>query len=90
MVRLAAQRLEHLTHKADNALREQLTRARNRYEKLGGALDYLSPLKVLGRGYALVQDAQGHVIASASQTKPGMAVKLHFHDGSKGATVDKS
>jgi exodeoxyribonuclease VII large subunit len=87
IVALAGQRLERLADKMAVSWREQFTRRSNRLENLGSVLGHLSPLAVLGRGYALVQDEQGHVIAGAKQTKPGQNIQITFHDGKTDAVV---
>ena len=52
------------------------------------ALDAMSPLRVLTRGYALAEHAEGGVIKSAAQLRPGDRVRLRFAEGSAGCTVD--
>ena len=45
-------------------------------------LQALSPLQVLGRGYAIVQDrASGQRIVSVQQTEPSQDVQIHLADG---------
>ena len=50
-------------------------------ERLTGQLDALSPLAVLSRGYALIQDDQKKLIRSASQVKSKQVLQLKFADG---------
>ncbi len=46
-------------------------------------LDAVSPLAVLGRGYAIVSRADdGRVIRSANQTRPGELLRIRLHEGS--------
>lgn len=52
------------------------------------ALDALSPLKVLARGYTITYDAQG-VATSAGHFAPGDALRVRFADGEVGATVSE-
>jgi exodeoxyribonuclease VII large subunit len=87
VVLLAAQRLQNVAHKIDTNWREIFLRKQNRLETLGTVLGHLSPKAVLGRGYALVQDAKGQVITSSKQAKKGDAIRIEFHDGSRGAVV---
>lgn len=59
--------------------------------QIGGAagrLNALSPLAVLGRGYAVARDADGTALTSASQFVPGANFNLLLHDGVVGARVD--
>jgi len=87
VVSLGAQRLTNLDHKMQGTWRELFLRKNNHIETLGAALGHLSPKAVLGRGYALVQNAAGHVVSSATQVKPPEKVRLEFFDGSRGAEI---
>lgn len=57
------------------------------YLTLAAKLDALSPLKVLTRGYAMVQDTGGEVIRSVKQTATGGAIEITLRDGTVNATV---
>lgn len=50
-------------------------------------LDALSPLRVLGRGYSLVQTSEGHVVTDAAQLKQSDLVTLRLRKGSAHAQV---
>ena len=63
-----------------------LNRHNQRYLTLAAKLDALSPLKVLTRGYAMVQDEGGEIIRSVKQTATGAAVNISFRDGIVSAT----
>ena len=54
---------------------------------LAATLDALSPLKVLGRGYAIARDADGHVVSDASALVPGESVSVRLGKGSFDAAV---
>lgn len=56
---------------------------------LGGRLDAMSPLKVLGRGYALVTTANGRAVRAAREVSPGEAVRVRVAEGSFDATVSR-
>ena len=58
-----------------------------RVGSLAATLDALSPLKVLGRGYAIARDADGHVVTNASALAPGDAVSVRLGEGSFEAAV---
>jgi exodeoxyribonuclease VII large subunit len=88
LLRLAQQGLQHLEHRMKSNWREAFARRAHRLENLGEVLRHLSPKAVLGRGYALVHDAAGHVVTSSKQTKRGDAITIEFHDGKRGAVID--
>lgn len=52
------------------------------------ALDALSPLKVLGRGYAIAYTGEGRVAPSASSFACGDRLRVRLADGMVDATVD--
>ena len=56
-------------------------RALERFARLAAALDALSPLKVLGRGYAIPQRSDGAVLRSAKEAMPGETLLLRMADG---------
>ena len=58
-----------------------------RLDGLGQLLQSLSYESVLRRGYALVRDAKGQAIISASAARTGDEVALQFHDGNRGAKI---
>ena len=54
---------------------------KHEYVRLTAALDAMSPLKVLSRGYAIVSGASGNVIKSIDALEKGDAVSLRLADG---------
>jgi len=52
------------------------------------ALDAMSPLKVLERGYAIAQNRQGHVVREASSVTAGDEVRLRLWKGSLDCRVE--
>jgi exodeoxyribonuclease VII large subunit len=59
----------------------------NQYQRL---LASLGPENTLSRGYAIVQDGQGNVLRSASQTAQGEQVNIRLASGRVSATVDET
>ena len=55
--------------------------------RLAATLDALSPLKVLGRGYAIARTGEGHVVTDASALKDGDEVRVLVGRGSFDARV---
>ena len=55
--------------------------------RLAASLDALSPLKVLGRGYAIVRNADGAVVRSAQDVKSGDELTLRLQEDEVAVTV---
>lgn len=64
-----------------------ITARRHGYVRLVSALDAMSPLRVLTRGYAIASDDTGAVVKSTAQLRVGDSVTLRVADGSIGCTV---
>jgi exodeoxyribonuclease VII large subunit len=63
---------------------------RSQWQKLATALNSLSPLAVLGRGYSLTRMIpSGKVITDAATLIPGDSVRLTFARGEARATIDE-
>ena len=84
---VARERLFRAADRMQAALQEQLTDRRSTLERYAVQLDALSPLKVLGRGYAVAQDKEGKVLKSVKQLGKGKEFTLRVSDGSVGAKV---
>ena len=65
-----------------------LASRRQTFAQCEAALDAMSPLKVLGRGYAVASDAAGAVLRSAGQVQPGDAIRVQLQDGALHCTVN--
>jgi len=79
----------------DSRLRALVVRHRHAAEtrvgELAARLDSLSPLAVLGRGYAVCwNDARTSIIRSSSAVQPGDAVRVTLADGELGCRVEKT
>ena len=62
-------------------------RKKRRFVEQTAKLDAMSPLKVLTRGYAMAQTADGNVLRSVAQVELGQRIKVSLADGSLSATV---
>jgi exodeoxyribonuclease VII large subunit len=88
LVRNARQRLDDLSARATTALTHRLKLEGERVNRLTQALNNVGPLVVLSRGYAIVSDAQGDIVRSASQVKTGDPLKVRVSEGEFGARVE--
>ena len=64
-----------------------VSKYRHRFVFNTSKFDAMSPLKVLTRGYAMVQTANGHVIRSVHQIQLGEKINVRLSDGQLTATV---
>ncbi|MCP9490128.1 MAG: exodeoxyribonuclease VII large subunit [Solirubrobacteraceae bacterium MAG38_C4-C5] len=64
-------------------------RRRQRLDALAAALGAHDPQRMVERGYALVEDADGGVVTSAATARERGALRLRFGDGAVDATVDR-
>ena len=62
---------------------------RSEWAAMESKLRALSPLAVLERGYALVQDEDGRVVRSVAQLSPKMRVRTRVADGEFSGTVEQ-
>jgi exodeoxyribonuclease VII large subunit len=67
----------------------RLGAARGALGEVASRLHALSPLNVLGRGYAIATH-DGRALRRASDVAPGDAITLRLHDGRVDATVDRT
>ncbi len=80
-VRAARTRFDSLNKERDAGIVARLETAKQQLAMAAGALDALSPLKVLERGYAIAHDAQGHIVRQASALTIGEALRLRLWQG---------
>ena len=69
------------------AARRTLAGATHRLDRVQAALASLNPSAVLARGYGIVRDVQGRVVADAAQLAPEQTLNLRFHRGEATARV---
>jgi exodeoxyribonuclease VII large subunit len=79
--------LRPLSARLLSAAELRLRVARGALGEVASRLDALSPLSVLGRGYAIATH-RGRALRRASEVRPGDAITLRLHEGRVEATVD--
>lgn len=79
--------LDLLKNRLIYAGNHNIQRSRQAYIANVSKLDAMSPLKVLTRGYSMVQNEQGEVVRSISQVDLGERITVSLADGKLSATV---
>jgi len=69
------------------ASQNQISDVKQCVVRLSAALDALSPLKVLGRGYAVAATEEGKILHSAADAAVGEKIRVKLGTGSLGCTV---
>lgn len=82
--------LTHLQQRMGDLEGQALSRRRERFSALAASLDAMSPLKVLRRGYAMVQNPAGTVVRSWREAPAGSEVTITLGDGGLACTVDRA
>ena len=84
----SARRLETTQRRLGLALRSTRSAFAARLETLGGRLNALSPLAVLGRGYSIVRrDSDGRIVRAHSEVHEGDGIRVRLANGALRATV---
>lgn len=81
--------LDYQSRRLLHGLECSLAQEKVRFGRMAAALDALSPLKVLGRGYAIALDEEGTVLTAPEQVQVGQAVDLRLRDGSLVCRVEE-
>lgn len=71
-----------------SASERQLAAKRQSFVKLGAALDAMSPLRVLSRGYTVSSNADGTILKSVKDLQPGQELSVRFLDGTADCRVE--
>ena len=81
--------LDYVQQKLVSAAKTVVEKDSRRFAQLTAKLDAMSPLKVLGRGYAMAQSDSGEVLRSAQQVEVGEQVRVRLGQGSLRCTVNE-
>lgn len=82
-------RLETLRQRLGDLSNALVARKRQRFSALAASLDAMSPLKVLGRGYAMARNEDGQILKSYRDVTAGDRVSVTLGEGGFACTVDK-
>ena len=82
--------LDYLSGRLQSASQRQLDRCKKQFIHLSAALDAMSPLKVLGRGYSIVLKEDGSLVRSASGVSRGEPIRILLASGSLLADVTEA
>ncbi len=80
--------LDFQQNRLTQGLSDSMNQQKHRLGNLAGKLDALSPLKVLGRGYAIPRLLDGQVIFTTKQASPGDKFNLTVSDGEISCRVE--
>lgn len=89
-LREKVQKTDELAMGLERGMRLMIERKQTSLERLSTKLNALSPLNVLSRGYALVQNDKNRVIRSSKEVKANEVLKLRFSDGEVKVRTEKN
>ena len=81
--------LDHESRMLATLMQRAVAQKKQRFAHLAAALDAMSPLKVLSRGYSMTFDAQGHVVRSVRTLSCGDRITVRLADGRASAEVQE-
>ena len=81
--------LVHVQQRLGDLSGALVARKRQRFSALAASLDAMSPLKVLGRGYAMAQNERGQILKSYRDVTARERVSVTLGEGGFTCTVDE-
>lgn len=81
-------KFESLQNSRDQSMNARLQTAKRKLGLAAAALDAMSPLRVLERGYAIAHDAAGHVVREAGSLSIGEQLRLRLWKGELDCRVE--
>lgn len=79
--------LDHMREALISAEEREISGKKHEYVRLAAALDAMSPLKVLSRGYAIAFDDKGETVKSVDNIEAGDKLSVRLSDGLAACTV---
>jgi len=83
-------RLDAVVRAREAAMTSKIEKARQQFGFNVAALEAMSPLKVLERGYAIAQDGSGRIVRDVSAVSIGDELRVRLWKGALGCRVEKS
>ena len=80
-VEVAHRRLAGFQSLLEQSMRSALSPAMRRLDALSASLTQLSPLRILERGYSIVQDGSGHIVTEAAAVPTGSELNIRLWKG---------
>ena len=80
--------LDYQSERLEHGLQRSLMSQRERIGRLAAAMDAMSPLKVLGRGYAIARHPDGRIVCKVADATQGDRLELKVSDGSINCRVE--
>lgn len=84
----AERRLKERYRRLEAAIKREQSTHRQHLAAMVRELQAVSPLAVLGRGYAIVQDSTGRIIRQAEDTQPEQLLNIRLGKGRLGVKVE--
>ena len=72
--------IDHSHDRLLAAMQRRVYTNREKYVRLAAALDAMSPLKVLSRGYAIARKADGEIVKKAADVAPGDLISVRLKE----------
>ena len=85
----ATRRLDRVGDELGRAAFGALEREGHRLDVADATVNAADPDRVKARGFAIMRDVSGRVVATVAALSPGDAVEVEVADGRVGATVDR-
>jgi exodeoxyribonuclease VII large subunit len=89
MIRSRLQESSYLLQGLHRTLLQYMKNLRLQLADMSHALNNLSPLNILARGYSVTYDEKNQVIGSCRDVKPGTSIKTRLHEGELVSIVEK-
>ncbi|GGZ10418.1 exodeoxyribonuclease VII large subunit [Shewanella fodinae] len=86
---LEGKRLEYLTQQLQKLTQLRLQQAQQRLRNSSHALESVSPLATLSRGYSITRDVNGQIVQSTAQLQPGQQLYTLLKQGKVISKIDK-